>query len=219
MKSTRRTAVLSFVFLAAASAASASEAYRPLPYPPFPCDKYDLDCPKPKPPRNPCFRLPCEPGPIVPLDSVSGKAAEITAAIGDGKLTTASEALDGLFSGSGAKSGGKSSEAGSAVYAGDFLAAPRLPPSAGVKARAEPRGEVPAPRSPFWRVQCGTKEGCQSETGKFVEDATKPIWDAVDKIGDKLRDRNDDKLREGTQRQKDAEREHKEKKERERPTV
>lgn len=215
MKSTRRNAVLSFVLLAAASAASAQTySYYPHPNPPFPCDKHDLDCPKPKPPKNPCLYRPCdEPRPIVPLDAVSGKASEITAAIGDGKFSSASEGLDGLFSGSGAKSGSKEAS-GSAVYAGAWSAKPAVLPGAVAKAPAAPRGEVPAPR--FFNAQCGTSNGCKSNEGKIIEDVTKPIWDAVDKIGDKLRDRNDDKLREGTQKQKDAEKAHKEK---QRPTV
>lgn len=212
MKKSRRTAVLSFILLAAASASYAqttAAVYPPKPYPP-------VDC-----------RLqPCDPGPFRPMEGVSEKAAQITAAVGAGHITTASAGLDGLFSGTGVQAGSKN--AGSSdgtVYAGAWTTSPRLSPAIGkngeVKTPFVTRdNEVPAPI--FRKVECGDKDGCKSEIGKGFEDATKPIWDAVGRAGDKLRDRNDEKLREGTQQQRDAEqrqKEKQEKKEKERPTV
>lgn len=146
-------------------------------------------------------------------------AAGITAELGKGNTLKASEGLDGLFSGSAVK--GSGSSAGT-VYAGAGNASPGLARgivtlgAARTPFASRKRG-VPAPI--FRNVECGDKDGCKSETGKVVEDATKPIRDAIDNLGDRLRDRNDEKLREGTQRQRDAEKEQKEKKERERPTV
>lgn len=221
MKKSRRTAVLSFILFVAASASSAQTSaavYLPKPHPPID-DRFGI----PKPPVD-CRLQPCDPGPFRPMEGVSEKAAQITAAVGEGHIMTASAGLDSLFSGIGVKAGSKNTgSSDDAVYAGAWKTSPRLSQATGkngeVKTPFVTRdNEVPAPI--FRKVDCGDKNGCKSELGREVDDATKPLQDALDRLGDKLRDRNDDKLREGTQRQRDAEKQQKEKqekRERERP--
>ena len=134
MKTSRRSAVLTFVLLATASAASAGERWRG---PEYPCNKYIDDCrdqeqhwgcerygkcPPPKPCRDPNGICKSD-----PMKDVSDKTAGIATSIGKGDFTKASESLDGLFSGSGIKPGGKKeSSSDSAVYAGPWKTESRL---------------------------------------------------------------------------------------------
>jgi hypothetical protein len=143
MKTSRRSAVLSFILLAAASAASAqvaADVYLPNPNPP--CNKYIEDCP-PKPCTN--IYDGCEPMVPHPMKDVSDKTAGIATSIGKGDFTKASEGLDGLFSGSGIKAGGKNvSSNGGTVYAGTWKAAPRL--LLGTQGRSAARAPLKMPR-------------------------------------------------------------------------
>jgi hypothetical protein len=184
---TRRAVVLSSLVLAAASTLSARASVRNVPVSP-------VDC----------LAMPCGPDPVVLLGS---KISGISASIDKGSFESASAGLEELFSGSDEK---RQESNDAPVYAENWSAAPRL--SAGPR---EQKGAfisntgVPAPL--FLAADCGDKDGCKSETGKIVEDATKAIRDAADRLGNRLRDRNDEKLREGTQRQRDAEKRQKEK--------
>lgn len=183
----------------------------------------DVPCPEIPGPKNPGPEPLPYPGPRHPRpweDRVEGKGVrfsieKVGAALSAGERGIA---LAAMFDGTGFSVTGNDA----VVFAG---AAPRPtgvlqgPVAVREKAVVTARAGVPQIRL----VACGDgKEGCRSETGKLVEDAVKPVTDAIDRLGDRLRDRNDDKLREGTQRQKDAEkdvRERKEKQQRERPTV
>lgn len=125
MLNRRRTIVLSFAAatLAAATAASAQatiDLYLPKPLPCNgwiegcgpkqpqpnpPCDERLDDC-SPKAPKPwPCETMPCDPGPFRPMGSASDSVAAITASVADGKFDAAARGLDGLYSGSIAKSG------------------------------------------------------------------------------------------------------------------
>lgn len=142
-----------------------------------------------------------------PVAGLGEQVMRIESSLGAGDFSAASQGLDGLYSGS-LMAGG---DAG-AVSAGEWAPPHKiaLKGSGGVTAPSR-MGELPPLYLP---IECGDgKSGCQSAPGKIIDDATKPLQDAIDRLGDRLRDRNDEKLREGTQRQRDAEKAQKERKE------
>lgn len=226
MKTTRRTAVLSFVILAAASAASAqTSAAIHLPYPDEPCLTID-DCPRtPKRPTDDCWRLPCSPKPPVedcwrkpceprPFRALAGTGEAVSAAVaqlGKGNTAAAAAGLDGIFSGSASKGSAKDS---GAVYAGAWTVAPR--PSLSSPVRPATRAGIVRNESVsgpiFRKVDCSDEKGCKSETGKVIEDAVSGLGKMVDKlIGDPLRDSGDAALKKGNEDKKRAEEEWKKK--------
>lgn len=223
MKTTRRTAVLSFVLLAAAAAASSAASAQMsatvyLPPHDEPCLTID-GCPRtPKPPIEDCWRLPCKPKPPVdeprPFRALEGTGAKVSAAVaqlGEGNTAAAATGLDGIFSGSASKGGAK--DAG-AVYAGNWTPAPR--PSLSFPVRPASRAGIvrnEGINGPIFRkVGCADDKGCNSETGKVVEDAVSAVGKIVDKlIGEPLRDSGDAALKKGNEDKKRSEEEWKKK--------
>ena len=205
MLQNRRTVVVSVVSVLFAAASAVGATVNPAMYRPDPvCGDYVEDCPQPSPGHDcrkwyDCREL-YEGLPVSQTTRELGvKTVGLTAAIAAGKMDKVSHALDGLFSGSGAKS----------IFVGN----PPPPPDEGVvvpgdrSARRLVRlqagsaagrlvvgSKMRVPSLGFRTVACGDADGCRSETGKIIEDAVKPISDALDRLGDYLRDRNDDKL-------------------------
>lgn len=190
-------ASLLFTLAAVAGAAVAPVMYRPIPR----CGDFVDDCPKPDCQNwRDCPERYEKPAASRTVREFSVRTAALTGAIADGKMDQAAEGLDGLFSGSGSKfvvAGNPPPPVDEGVILprdrGEAKPAMRLASLGGVQPFGRSRTRVPSPE--FIPLACGDSEGCRSETGKVIEDATKPIRDIIDKIGDYLRDRNDDKLK------------------------
>lgn len=112
------------------------------------------------------------------LLNLKAKAADLSAAVSDGKMDKAGESLNGLFAGAGSKEKGSET---AAVAAGTWTTAPRrvLGVRKGRNPSVEREDGVPAPA--FRNVDCGDKDGCRSETGKVVEDVVKAVTKPIEK--------------------------------------
>jgi len=215
MNTSRRTAVLSFVLLAAASAVPArvaADVYMPKP----PCNKYLDDCRLPEPPRG-CERYgDCPPNPCInpydgcprpmphPMEDANDKPAgsaasigkedrmkELLGTLGGDDMAAKGAALNGFFDASLSGKAGDTKDA-VAASAGSGAKASILIPQTGWRlAHTDPSVPVP-PTGPKPRP------GSRGEV-RFL------TVGVVDDLGNALRDRNDKKLEEATKQQKDTE--------------
>lgn len=115
-------------------------------------------------------------------DSVTLGVAAITASVAEGKLDDAAQGLEGLFSGAATPAASAFAVSASAKENPNpptifYPDAKPATPAAGK--RKEIGHDVPRP--PILLVDCGDSNGCRSETGKIVEDATGWIFKGIEK--------------------------------------